>query len=133
MRHFHLKRNTEYCPTINVDELWHLLPEEAQQQALKDTTKAPVIDLKAHGVFKLLGRGRIERPVVVKAKFVSSIAEKKIKAAGGIASLADAEEFIRLGADRLGTSRVVKIAMAQEQAAQNGAAPDAPDAQDTTY
>ncbi|MCC8139479.1 MAG: deoxyribose-phosphate aldolase [Lachnospiraceae bacterium] len=33
----------------------------------------------------------------------------KIKAAGGIASLADAEEFLRLGADRLGTSRVVKI------------------------
>lgn len=57
----------------------------------------------------------------------------KVKAAGGIASLADAEEFIRLGADRLGTSRVVKIAMAQEQAAQNGAAPDAQDTQDTTY
>ena len=34
----------------------------------------------------------------------------KVKAAGGIASLADAEEFIRLGADRLGTSRIVKIA-----------------------
>ncbi len=33
----------------------------------------------------------------------------KIKAAGGIASLAGAEEFLRLGADRLGTSRVVKI------------------------
>ncbi|MBQ7549360.1 MAG: deoxyribose-phosphate aldolase [Clostridia bacterium] len=34
----------------------------------------------------------------------------KIKAAGGIASLADAEEFIRLGASRLGTSRIVRIA-----------------------
>ena len=34
----------------------------------------------------------------------------KIKAAGGISSLDDAEEFIRLGADRLGTSRIVKIA-----------------------
>ena len=33
----------------------------------------------------------------------------KIKAAGGISSLADAEEFIRLGATRLGTSRIVKI------------------------
>ncbi|MBS5547459.1 MAG: deoxyribose-phosphate aldolase [Lachnospiraceae bacterium] len=33
----------------------------------------------------------------------------KIKAAGGIRSFADAEEFIRLGADRLGTSRLVKI------------------------
>ena len=34
---------------------------------------------------------------------------KKIKAAGGIASLEDATDFITLGADRLGTSRIVKI------------------------
>jgi len=34
----------------------------------------------------------------------------KIKAAGGISSLADAEKFIQLGASRLGTSRIVKIA-----------------------
>ncbi len=33
----------------------------------------------------------------------------KIKAAGGIKSIADAEEFLALGADRLGTSRIVKI------------------------
>jgi deoxyribose-phosphate aldolase len=33
----------------------------------------------------------------------------KIKAAGGISSLEDAEEFIRLGASRLGTSRIIKI------------------------
>lgn len=33
----------------------------------------------------------------------------KIKAAGGISSFDDAEEFMRLGADRLGTSRLVKI------------------------
>ena len=38
----------------------------------------------------------------------------KIKAAGGISSLADAEEFIKLGADRLGTSRIVKIAKNQQ-------------------
>ena len=34
---------------------------------------------------------------------------KHIKAAGGISSIADAEDFIRLGAERLGTSRIVKI------------------------
>ena len=34
----------------------------------------------------------------------------KIKAAGGISTLADAEEFIKLGASRLGTSRIVKLA-----------------------
>lgn len=33
----------------------------------------------------------------------------KVKAAGGISSFEDAEEFIRLGAERLGTSRLVKI------------------------
>lgn len=36
----------------------------------------------------------------------------KIKAAGGISSLEDAEKFIQLGASRLGTSRIVKLAKA---------------------
>ena len=39
---------------------------------------------------------------------------KGIKAAGGIASLADAERFIELGATRLGTSRIVKIVKNEE-------------------
>ena len=39
----------------------------------------------------------------------------KIKAAGGISSLEDAEKFIELGADRLGTSRIVKIAKEKEE------------------
>ena len=39
----------------------------------------------------------------------------KIKAAGGIANLQDAEDFIALGADRLGTSRIVKAVKAMEQ------------------
>ena len=38
----------------------------------------------------------------------------KIKAAGGISSLEDAEQFIALGASRLGTSRIVKIAKGLE-------------------
>ena len=38
----------------------------------------------------------------------------KIKAAGGISSLEDAEKFIQLGASRLGTSRIVKIAKSLE-------------------
>ena len=40
-------------------------------------------------------------------KYVGS--NVKIKAAGGISSLEDAERFIEIGADRLGTSRIVKI------------------------
>ena len=42
--------------------------------------------------------------------------DKKIKAAGGISSMADAERFIELGASRLGTSRIVKIVKAEENA-----------------
>ena len=42
--------------------------------------------------------------------------DKKIKAAGGITSMADAERFIELGASRLGTSRIVKIVKAEENA-----------------
>lgn len=41
-------------------------------------------------------------------------ADVKIKAAGGISSLEDAETFIRLGASRLGTSRIVKIVKSNE-------------------
>ena len=46
------------------------------------------------------------------AKHVSN--GTKIKAAGGIASIADAEDFIKLGADRLGTSRIVKLVKNEE-------------------
>lgn len=45
--------------------------------------------------------------VEIFAKHVSN--GTRIKAAGGISSIADAEKFIELGADRLGTSRIVKI------------------------
>lgn len=39
----------------------------------------------------------------------------RMKAAGGISSIADAEKFMDLGASRLGTSRIVKLVKAQEQ------------------
>lgn len=38
----------------------------------------------------------------------------KIKAAGGISSLDDAEKFLELGADRLGTSRIIKLIKNEE-------------------
>ena len=40
----------------------------------------------------------------------------KIKAAGGITSMEDAERFLALGADRLGTSRIIKLVKNQEAA-----------------
>ncbi len=47
--------------------------------------------------------------------FAGHVGEKvKIKAAGGISSLDDAEKFLSLGADRLGTSRIVKLVKKEE-------------------
>ena len=49
------------------------------------------------------------------ALFAAHVGKRvKIKAAGGISSLADAEKFIALGTDRLGTSRIVKLAKAED-------------------
>ena len=55
--------------------------------------------------------GATKEDVALFAKYTTN--GKKIKAAGGIASLKDAEDFINLGAERLGTSRIVKIAKAE--------------------
>lgn len=50
----------------------------------KPNDKAPVIDLLQFGYAKLLGAGRIPKiPVIVKARYVSKEAERKIVEAGG--------------------------------------------------
>lgn len=51
--------------------------------------------------------GATKEDVALFAKYVTG--NTKIKAAGGISSVKDAEDFINLGASRLGTSRIVKI------------------------
>ena len=43
IRHFHLKRNQYYKPTINLDKIWTLVSEEARAASTKD--KAAVIDV----------------------------------------------------------------------------------------
>ncbi len=53
------------------------------------------------------GAGATFEDIELFKKYVGK--DVKIKAAGGISSIADAEKFIELGADRLGTSRIVKI------------------------
>lgn len=77
-------------PAINLDKLWSLVPEDKRQQYLdaKSSDKAPVIDLLNSGYAKLLGKGRIPQiPLVIKARYVSADAERKVKEAGGIIQL----------------------------------------------
>ena len=58
------------------------------------------------------GGGATREDVALFAKYVGP--GVRIKAAGGIADLKDAEDFINLGASRLGTSRIVKAVKAME-------------------
>ena len=54
----------------------------------KKSGTAPVIDLLSLGYSKVLGKGRLpEVPIVVKARYFSKEAERKIKEAGGVVQL----------------------------------------------
>ena len=87
MKRYHKKAALTHMPTINIDRLWSFVPKEIYENA--SDSSAPVIDVTKLGYFKVLGKGKLpsDKPLIVKAKFVSSLAEKKIKAAGGAVEL----------------------------------------------
>uniref|UniRef100_A0A7I4FGI9 Large ribosomal subunit protein uL15/eL18 domain-containing protein n=2 Tax=Physcomitrium patens TaxID=3218 RepID=A0A7I4FGI9_PHYPA len=83
MRYFHKTVNKFHCPIVNVDKLWSLVPEAVKEKTDGDKS-APLLDVTQHGFFKVLGKGDLPtQPMVVKAKFFSKLAEKKLKEAGG--------------------------------------------------
>ena len=86
MRTFHLKKGLSYCPVVNVDKLWSFVPEGVYEKtkAAGNTDNVPVLDVTKLGYFKVLGKGVLpDVPLIVKARYFSLDAEKKIKAAGG--------------------------------------------------
>ncbi|OJD19877.1 60S ribosomal protein L27a [Emergomyces pasteurianus Ep9510] len=90
MRYFHKLQNQFWKPVINLDKLWSLIPAATRDAYLKNqkTDTAPVLDLLPLGYSKVLGKGRLpEIPVVVRARYFSKEAERKIKEAGGVAEL----------------------------------------------
>ena len=73
-------------------QLWSLVPPEMRAKYLDAPDKkhdtAPVIDLLSLGYAKLLGAGRLPNiPMVVKARYISKEAERKIREAGGAIEL----------------------------------------------
>ena len=88
-----------------------LLTEEEKIKMCEIVTKAGADYIKTSTGFSTGGATR-EDVALMKAHVGEGV---KVKAAGGIKDLKDAEDFINLGADRLGTSRVVKAAKALEQ------------------
>ena len=82
-----------------------LLNEEQKIKMCEIVTKSGADCIKTSPGFST--GGATFEDIELFAKYVGK--NVKIKAAGGISSIADAEKFISLGADRLGTSRIVKI------------------------
>lgn len=91
MRYFHRTTNQFHMPTVNLDKVWTLVSEQTRLNYAKadaSSDKVPVIDCTRAGYFKVLGKGLLpKQPVIVKARFFSKTAEKKIKAVGGVCVL----------------------------------------------
>jgi large subunit ribosomal protein L27Ae len=58
MQRLHLTRNAQWRPTVNVDKLWTLVPEEQKQGLTEHSEIVPVVDTLALGYDKVLGRGK---------------------------------------------------------------------------
>ena len=82
-----------------------LLTDEEKIEMCRVVSEAKADYIKTSTGFSTAGATRED--VALFKKYVAP--EVKIKAAGGIASIKDAEDFVALGADRLGTSRIVKL------------------------
>ena len=68
MRHWHLQRNRYHCPTVNLDRLLSLVGEIDAPAG-----KAPVIDVTNSGYLKVLGKGKVTQPLIVKAKLFTKL------------------------------------------------------------
>eukprot|EP01003_Olkasia_polycarbonata_P000456 NODE_1092_length_609_cov_425.100000_g1019_i0.p1 GENE.NODE_1092_length_609_cov_425.100000_g1019_i0~~NODE_1092_length_609_cov_425.100000_g1019_i0.p1 ORF type:complete len:146 (-),score=36.02 NODE_1092_length_609_cov_425.100000_g1019_i0:85-522(-) len=82
MRYFHWKKSTRYQKTINLENIFSLLPPKTAA-ATATGDKKPVLNLLNHGYVKLLGKGTVPQGIIVKGRTFTRIAEKKIKEAGG--------------------------------------------------
>ncbi len=87
-----------------------LLTEEEKLTMCRIVTEAGADYIKTSTGFSTAGATR-EDVALMRANVGAAV---KVKAAGGISGLEDAADFINLGADRLGTSRVVKAVKAAE-------------------
>lgn len=82
-----------------------LLTEDEKIKMCEIVTESGAEYIKTSTGFSVSGATKDD--VSLFAKHIG--ADVKIKAAGGISSISDAEDFIKLGASRLGTSKIVKI------------------------
>lgn len=96
--------------TLKVIIETYLLSDEEKIKMCEIITKAGADYIKTSTGFSKAG-ATFEDIKLFKAHLGDKV---KIKAAGGIRTIADAKEFLRLGADRLGTSKVVSEILKNE-------------------
>ncbi|OMP05979.1 Ribosomal protein L18e/L15P [Corchorus olitorius] len=65
MRYFHKLHNKFYCPIVNIDKLWSLIPEDVKAKGNKDS--APMTDMTQFGYLKVLRKGVLpeNQPIVL--------------------------------------------------------------------
>ncbi|MCD6236310.1 MAG: uL15 family ribosomal protein [Thaumarchaeota archaeon] len=90
-KHGFYRPNKREIPSINVMQLATLLDAMERRKEIKTAEGMPVVNLAEMGVGKLVGRGKIDRPVLVVVEKWTEKAEKTIKEAGG--NLVTPKEF----------------------------------------
>ena len=69
MRSIPFKKIIHYRRYINLDKLLTLVPKDVIEQAINAKDKALTIDVTKYGFYKVLGKGILPFPIVVKDKF----------------------------------------------------------------
>ena len=92
-------------PVLEVETSMEKVLEEEKKKMCELVSESGADFIKTSTGFSTGGATRED--IILFSKYVAP--HVKIKAAGGISSIKDAEDFISLGASRLGTSRIVKI------------------------
>merc|ERR1711942_312369 len=99
MRNYHARARHFHKPYLNVDHIWSLVSEEKREEYRKAcraaktpeekaAVKVPIFNMTNICITKVLGKGKLpSHPLIVKARFFSARAEKKIKATGGMCIL----------------------------------------------
>ncbi len=88
-RGFHRPKAVQYTPTtINLSDIDENLQLFLDMGVAHEEEGRIIVDTTQLGVDKVLGTGKLTRPLVIKAYYVTPKAEEKIKAAGGEVLLA---------------------------------------------
>ena len=81
------KKNAANIKAINIEDLELLINQLLDKGVVEKKGDNYDVDLKKAGYDKLLGKGKVNHKLTIKARFASEIAVKKVAAAGGLVKL----------------------------------------------